>query len=339
MTWSPQSLRIDPAAETERIVSSMRRAVRQLMKRRGAVVGVSGGVDSSTVLGLCVRAFGKDNVVGLLLPEKDSDPESSRLGEVAANAFGVSPVAEDLTEALQGIGCYRLRDEAIKRAFPEYDAEHGYKAKIVLPELKAGSLNVFSLCIVTPEGESRTKRLALNDYLQIVAASNFKQRARMSMLYYHAESRNYAVIGTPNKNEHEQGFFVKHGDGGADFRPIVHLLKTQVYQIAEHIGVPREIIERPPTTDTYSAFSTQEEFFFRLPFATMDVLYHAHENGVSAGVVARETGMEKAQVQMAFDDFDRKRNTTEHLRAAAMNVLDFEGMPIISRLANKNTRG
>jgi NAD+ synthase len=106
------------------------------------------------------------------------------------------------------------------------------------------------------------KSRALREYLQIVAASNLKQRTRMSTLYYHAEMRNYAVIGTANKNEHDQGFFVKYGDGGVDIQPIAHLFKTQVYQLARYLGVPEEIQQRPPTTDTYSASCTQEEFSF-----------------------------------------------------------------------------
>ncbi len=320
------ALQLNVEQETNRIVTAMQRAVREHMHKRGAVVGVSGGVDSATVLALCVKAFGPDKVIALILPEIDSDPDSERLGVLAAEACGVSPIVEHLTAALEGFGCYRRRDEAIRQVFPEYEAAAGYKAKIMLPQnvLEEGALNFFSLCIVTPEGEMKTKRLALAQYLQIVAASNFKQRARMSMLYYYAEANNYAVIGTPNKNEHEQGFFVRHGDSGADFRPIVHLLKTQVYQLANYLKVPREIIDRPPTTDTYSAHSTQQEFFFRLPFETMDLLWQAQEMGFSHEQVSSETGLKTEQVQRAFDDFDRKRKTTEHLRAPALSVPDVE---------------
>lgn len=119
------------------------------------------------------------------------------------------------------------------------------------------TLNVFHLTIVAPDGDEKIKRLSIKEYFQIVAASNFKQRSRMVMLYYHAELRNFAVIGTGNKNEHEQGFFVKYGDGGVDIQPIAHLYKTQVYQLARYLEVPKEIQERTPTTDTYSATSTQ----------------------------------------------------------------------------------
>ena len=176
------------------------------------------------------------------------------------------------------------------------------------------TLNFFSLTIITPDGEERTKRLPLREYLQIVAASNFKQRTRMSMLYYHAEIRNYAVIGTAQKNEHDQGFFVKYGDGGADIQPLAHLYKTQVYQLAEYLGVPEEIRRRPPTTDTYSAHSTQEEFFFRLPFKTMDLLWFAKENNLPVDEVAQVMGLSEIQIQRVYSDLSRKQRTTEYLR-------------------------
>ncbi len=316
MAFGPHVLEIDPAAETERIVSMMRHTVGKVMRRRGGVMGISGGVDSSVVLALCARAFGPERVVALMLPEKDSESDSERLARKVAAHFGVEPVLEVITPVLDGFGCYQRRDEAIRRVFPEYDAAAGYKAKLVLPSniLEDDTLNVFSLTIVTPDGEEKNKRLPLKEYLQIVAASNFKQRTRMSMLYYHAELRNYAVIGTANKNEHGQGFFVKWGDGGVDIRPIIHLFKTQIYQLAEYLDVPEEVRQRPPTSDTYSAHQTQEEFFFRLPFKTMDLLWYALENDVPVPEVAAGMGLTEEQVQRAFNDFLRKQRTTDYLR-------------------------
>lgn len=326
MTFTRHSLDINPEKETERIVQTLRQHVHQTMHRRGAVLGISGGVDSSVVLALCVRAFGPENVTALLLPEKDSDPESERLGRLVAARFGVEPLLEVITPVLDGFGCYPRRDEAICRIFPEYDAAQGYKAKIVLPQnlLDQDTLNFFSLTIVTPQGEEKTRRLPVREYSQIVAASNFKQRTRMAMLYYHAELRNYAVIGTGNKNEHEQGFFVKWGDGGVDIQPIVHLFKTQVYQLAEYLGVPDEIRQRPPTSDTYSAACTQEEFFFRLPFAVMDVLWYAMEHDVPIAEVAQAMGLEEIQVQRAYNDFSRKQRTTDYLRMPPVQLTEAE---------------
>ncbi len=325
MPMNPRILDLDAAAETDRIVQWLKESMRGL-HRMGAVLGISGGIDSSVCLALCVRAFGSERVVPLLLPEKDSDPASEDLARMLAAHYGVTPVLEVITPALDGYGCYQRRDEAIARVFPEYDAAAGYKAKIVLPPglLDQGTLNVFSLTILTPEGEEKRARLRPADLAQIVAASNFKQRTRTAMLYYHAELRNHAVIGTPNKNEHDQGFFVKYGDGGVDLMPIVHLYKTQVYQLARHLGVPEVIQKRPPTSDTYSAPTTQEEFFFRMPFRTMDLLWYAQENGVSLEETARALDLTPAQVRNAFDDFSRKTRATHYLRTPPLDMAGME---------------
>jgi len=322
MKFSKDVLEIDPAAETDRIVQALRENVGPRMRRRGAVVGISGGVDSAVVLGLCVRAFTPQHVVALMLPDKDSSPESEKLARELARQFGVEPILEDVTSALEGFGCYRRRDEAIRRVFPEYDAAKGYKAKIVLPPnlLEEGTLNVFSVTVVHPEGKEATKPLPLPEFLQIVAASNFKQRTRMAMLYYYAELKNYAVIGTANKNEHDQGFFVKHGDSGVDIKALGHLYKTQIYQLARYLNVPEAIQKRAPTSDTYSAPCTQEEFFFRLPFETMDLLWHALEHNVPAAEVATVMGLTETQVQRAFADFTRKKRTTDYLRMEPVGI-------------------
>ena len=321
MVFSRTVLELDPAAETDRIVHWLRESMRGL-RRTGAVIGISGGIDSSVALALCVRAFGTERVIALMLPEKDSDPVSEELALMLAAHYGVEPILENITAALEGYGCYPRRDEAIARVFPEYDPRAGYKAKIVLPPnlLDEDTLNVYALTIVTPTGRELSKRLPPREFSQIVAASNFKQRTRTALLYYHAELRNYAVIGTPNKNEHEQGFFVKFGDGGVDLKPIVHLYKTQVYQLARHLGVPEVIQTRTPTSDTYSAPSTQEEFFFRLPFETMDLLWYAQENGISMEETAQVLGMTVVQVRRAFDDFSRKKRSTAYLRTPPLDI-------------------
>jgi len=316
MSFTKRSILLDPAEETERVVSELRRSVRSRMHRAGAVVGISGGVDSAVVLALAVRAFGPKRVVGLILPERDSEPASERLAQELTQQFGVDPVLENITDTLDGFGCYRRRDEAVRRVFPEYDAAAGYKAKIVLPPnlLDEGTLNVFSLTIVTPAERELSKPVPVSGLLQIIAASNFKQRTRMAFLYYHAELRNYAVLGTANKNEHDLGFFVKHGDAGVDIKTIGHLYKTQVYQLAAHLDIPEEIRKRPPTSDTYSAPCDQQEFFFRLPFGILDLLMYAQEHEVPVADVARVMGLTESQVQHAFDDLTRKRRTTHFLR-------------------------
>jgi len=314
MNFTKDSINIDPVKEVEEITSRLKESVAKKLKKRGAVVGISGGIDSSVVLALCAKAFGPERVLGVMMPESDSNPDSLELAKNLSEKFNTKYVVEDMTETLAGFGCYKRRDEAIKRVFPEFDST--YKAKIILPTnlLEKETLNVFQLMIISPEGEKKSERLPLKEYLQIVAASNFKQRSRMCMLYYHAEARNYAVIGTGNKDEHEQGFFVKYGDGGADVKPIAHLFKTQVFQIAEYLEVPVDIRKRTPTTDTYSAEQTQEEFFFRVPFDILDRVWFGWEQGVPSKQIAEALELTEDNVDSIIHDTERKIRTTEYLR-------------------------
>jgi NAD+ synthase len=314
MSFSKSDINLDVTKETDRLVDQLKDDVFHKLKKRGAVVGISGGIDSSVVLGLCVKAFGPKRVVGIMMPEHDSNPDSRELATNLANQFGVEHIVENMSDSLSGFQCYGRRDEAIKKVFPEYTSD--YKAKITLSTdiLDKDTLNLFHLNIIAPSGEEKIERIPIREYLQIVAASNFKQRSRMCMLYYHAESRNYAVIGTGNKNEHEQGFFVKYGDGGADVKPIAHLFKTQVFQLAEYINIPKEIQNRVPTTDTYSAEQTQEEFFFRLPFEILDTIWFGWEKGVTAAEIAAAMELKPDQVENVIHDIKRKIAATEYLR-------------------------
>lgn len=315
-------LKLDAETEVNRIAESLRRHVFDVLKKRGGVMGISGGVDSAVVLAIAVRALGANRLVTLLLPEMESSPDSARLARVVCRQYGVTPLTEDVTGALWGFGAYQRRDEAVKAIFPEYDST--YKLKITLPSglLEQETLNFFSATIISPEGEEQTKRLRPSQLQQIVAATNFKQRSRVAMLYYHAELHDYAVIGTPQRNEHDQGFFVKYGDGAMDVKPIGHLFKSQVYQLAEYLDVPVEIRSRPPTSDTYSAGSTQEEFFFRLPFETMDLIWYGLDNGIPAAAVAKEMDLTEEQVQRVYDDITRKQRTTAYLRTRPLGVED-----------------
>jgi len=306
------------------IITKLREDVLNKMRRYGGIVGISGGIDSSVCLALAAQAFGPEKVLGIMMPEKDSSPESEILARELADKFGVRAIKEEITGALSGFKCYERRDKAVRNVFPEYDPAT-FKMKIGIKQsgLFSSLPPMFYLTIIDPSGNQKEKLLPLKEYLQIVAASNFKQRTRMSMLYYHAEALHYAVIGTPNKHEQEQGFFVKYGDGGADVMPIGNLYKTQVYQLAEYLGVPKAIIKRTPTTDTYSAEQTQEEFFYQLPFDLMDRYWYAFENNYPAGEVAEVMGETPERVEALFRGFERKRRTTEYLRMGP--VRDYYG--------------
>jgi NAD+ synthase len=305
----------EPEIHINNIVNKLKNDVFNILHRSGGVIGISGGIDSSLTLALAARALGPDKVTGILMPEKDSSKESVELALKLADKFNVNNIIEDITAALDGFKCYQRRDEAAKRVLPEFDPGiHKMKIGVRETGLYSNLPPVFYITIVGPRGEEKSERLPAKDFRQIMAASNFKQRSRMAMLYYHAERLHYAVIGTPNKHEVDQGFFVKYGDGGADVMPIAHLYKTQVYQLARYLGVPQEIIDRTPTTDTYTAEQTQEEFFYQLPFEQMDLLWFAFENGYSPEEVSPALERSADEIKSIYTNFARKIKTTDYLR-------------------------
>jgi len=312
-------LRIDAAAETERISQEIRKIVLTLFRRKGAVVAVSGGIDSSVVAALCVQALGRENVMLLFLPETDSSSDSLRLGKQLADGLGVRTFVEDISPILEAAGCYRRRDEAIRSVVPEYGT--GYKSKIVLPNLlDTNSYAVFSLVVQAPTGEVKKVRLPLEAYLGILAASNFKQRTRKMMEYYYADRYHYAVAGTPNRLEYDQGFFVKNGDGSADFKPIAHLYKSQVYELAAYLGVPEEIQRRPPTTDTYSLEQSQEEFYFSMPLVKMDLCLYGKDQKIPASELAPSVGFTEEQVKRVYQIIEAKRKVARYLHEQPLLV-------------------
>ncbi len=246
------------------------------------------------------------------MPERDSSSDSLQLGKLLAGSLGISAVIEDITAMLEGAGCYRRRDDAIRSVFPEYGP--GYRSKIVLSDLwESNRYRLFSVVISDPQGRQHKKRMPLDAYQTVVAATNFKQRIRKMMEYYHADRLRYAVAGTPNRLEYDQGFFVKNGDGSADFKPIAHLYKSQVYRMAEYLGVPEEICSRPPTTDTYSLEQSQEEFFFSLPYDKMDICLYGKDHDVPAEQVGPVVGLNAEQVQRVYEDIDAKRQAAVYL--------------------------
>ncbi|MDC7223716.1 MAG: NAD(+) synthase [Spirochaetales bacterium] len=318
-TFSYDSLKIDCEQEAERICSVIREKMSGPFKRKGLVVAMSGGIDSSTVAGLAVRALGKERVLGLLMPEKHSSEDTLGLSRSVADRFGIETVHEDISGILESLGCYRRQNEAVKEVIPEFD--DSWKFKIVLPNvIDGGTLRVFKVVAQSPAGETIEKRLPTGAYMAIVAATNFKQRVRKMLEYYHADRLNYAVTGTPNRQEYDQGFFVKLGDGAADIKPIAHLYKTQVYQMAAHLGVPEEILNRPPTTDTYSLSQGQDEFYFSLPYDKMDLCLFGLNREIPLPQVARAAELSEDQVKMVYNDIEQKRRSTAYLHLSPQLV-------------------
>ncbi len=310
--FSADVLKIDAAAVSAAIESEIRDIVLQRLNRKGVVVAISGGIDSSVVAALCLKALGSARMLGLMLPEADSSPDSLHFANLLAQSLGIRTQVEDISGILTAAGCYQRRDDAIRKVVPEY--KEGYKCKIVLPDQVNGSAYpIFSVVVQSPTGERTKARLTLDSYLGVVAATNFKQRTRKMMEYYYADLFNYAVAGTPNRLEYDQGFFVKNGDGAADLKPIAHLYKTQVYQLAEYLGIPQEIQKRPPTTDTYPLDQSQEEFYFPLPYDKMDLCLYAKNHDVQLEEVAALIGRTPEQVARVYHIIDSTRRATRYL--------------------------
>jgi NAD+ synthase len=322
--FSRSSLAIDTRRAAEEIEAAIRQEVLGDLRRRGAVIGISGGIDSALVATLCTRALGPERVLSLSMPERDSSPDALRLAQGLADHLGIAFLVEPITDALGAVACYERQVDAIRTVLPDF--QPGDPFKIILPSLLEGDrLNIPMLAVLAPDGSERRVRLPLHPYLQIVAATNFKQRTRTMLEYYHADRLHYAVAGTPNLLEYDQGFFVKQGDGAADFKPIAHLYKTQVFALAEHLGVPDEICARTPTTDTFSLPQTQEEFYFSLPYEAMDLCLWAANHAIPANEAAPVVGLTTEQVERVFRDIEAKRRATRYQHHMPMIATEIGG--------------
>ncbi len=321
--FSKELLECDCQQVTQKVCEALKQQVMGTFKKKGVVIGFSGGIDSSAVGALCVEAFGKERVFGLLMPERDSAAETLGLSQCITDHLGIDYIVEDITPMLQSVGCYQRRDEAIRTVIPQYTSD--YQCKIVMPQITGQSrMRLFSVVVRSPEGKESKARLTPTAYLQIVAATNFKQRIRKMLEYYHADRLNYATTGTPNRQEYDQGFFVKLGDGSADVKPIAHLYKTQVYQLARYLGVPESICSRPPTTDTYSMEQGQDEFYFSVSYEKMDLCLYGKNHGFSPEEVAEATDMTIEQVTQVYEEIDSKRVATKYLHTAPLTVEPIE---------------
>lgn len=314
MEFGPDVLKFDPEDLTRQLVDFIKDQVQNVFHRKGIIIGLSGGIDSAVTAALSVRALGKDRVFGVLLPESDSNPVSREYGRMCAESLGIQYNEVDITRILDTFGVYDKRNSVVKSYFPEYNGD--LKFRLTLPQdlLDRDRISTYHLEVEKADGSIESKRLAHKDYLKMMAANDIKQRVRMTQLYYEAEKRYYIVCGTTNLAETIQGFFVKFGDGGVDIEPLTDLYKTQVFTLGKYLGVPKEVQDRTPSPDTYSLPVSDKDFYFCMPYETLDLVMYAMLNGVPVEKTAEVLGMTVEQVKRAWNDLERKKNATQTLR-------------------------
>ncbi|MGB9836073.1 MAG: NAD(+) synthase [Candidatus Saccharicenans sp.] len=318
-SYSYEFLRIDPAAETERLTAFINETVTKKLRKQGVVVGLSGGLDSSVTAALSVRSLGPDRVIGLLMPEKDSHPDTLKLSQMVGESLGIRTIHRDITPILTGLGFYQEISACLQEMIPEYS--DGWKWKISASELSADRVfTFFWLVVQSPSGEMIRRRIPADKLLQIIALSNFKQRTRKMLEYHYADRFNYAVAGTSNLLEADQGFFVKLGDGAGDFKPIVHLYKSQVHQLGEYLGLPEAITGRQPTADIHPLAQGQDEFFYGLPYQQLDACLYGEKHNLPPEKIAELTGLLPEQVSLVYRQIKHRRASTEYLRMGPLSL-------------------
>jgi NAD+ synthase len=317
MNFNLDVLKIDPVQELDKLSEFIVDQVNAVYRRKGVIVGLSGGIDSACIAAVAVHALGKEKVIGLILPESESNPISSEYAIKHAQALGIEHRQIDITSTVDSIVKYKWRDEFLQKLIPEY--KPGYKYNITLPTdlLERASFSFYRLQVQIPDGELKSKRVNLDELLTITSFANIKIRSRMLHLYAEAERRNLLVAGTTNRTEFILGDFCKYGDGGTDIEPFTHLYKNQIYQISDHIGVIQEIIDRQPSPDTFSLPVSDQEFFFRIAFDKLDFLLYGWEHEVPTNEAAKVLDLSEDAVERAYNDFASKNRATAHLRELA----------------------
>jgi len=314
MNFNLDVLKIDPVQELDKLSEFIVGQVNAVFRKKGVIVGLSGGIDSACIAAVAVHALGKGNVIGLVLPESESNPISSEYAIKHAQALGIEHRQIDITSTVDSIVKYKWRDEFVQKLIPEY--KPGYKYNIILPTdlLERASFSFYRLQVQMPDGELKSKRLNLDELLTITSFANIKIRARMLHLYAEAERRNLLVAGTTNRTEFILGDFCKYGDGGTDIEPFTHLYKNQIYQLSNYLEVIPEIIDRQPSPDTFSLPVSDQEFFFRISFDKLDYLLYAWEHEVPTNEAAKVLALSEDAVGRAYNDFASKYRATAHLR-------------------------
>ena len=280
--------------------------------KKEAIIGLSGGIDSAVTAALCTRSLGSKNVVGLIMPEKESDVKSQELAQQIAKRLDIETKIIDISNILESFGVYQNKERIVKDKFANFNTSCKYR--VVVPPKLENSIGIPYLEILDEHNIQHKLKISSFEFLTLTAATSIKHRVRMTMLYYHGERNNQVVIGTTNKSEYLQGYFVKYGDGGSDIEPLVNIYKSQIYQIGEFFKMPEEIMEKDASPDVWSFSTNDEEFFYSVPYEIVDVILYARENNLSINEIQEYSKISIGKIESLLRFQNQKQVKSKHMR-------------------------
>jgi len=279
--------------------------------KQGAIIGLSGGIDSTVTMELCVKALGPEKILGLTMFEKESNENNKSLIDKISKNHDIKIENIDITTILDSYGVYSNREEIVKNYFPNFNSDCKYR--VVVPP-NFNSIGMPYLEVLDDKNKQHKLKITSSDFLSLTAATSIKHRVRMSLLYYHAEKNNLSVVGTTNKSEFLQGYFVKYGDGGSDIEPLVNFYKSQVYQIGDFLNIDNDIMINAASPDVWSYSTTDEEFFYTVPYNIVDLILYSRLNNLSVSEIQQLSNLSEEKIQSLIKFQNIKEEKSKHMR-------------------------
>ena len=302
--------------EIEKTINSIENFVKEEIskrfQKRGAVIGISGGIDSAVMAAICAKSIDPKQVLGIIMPEKESDPTSQILAKKVVEQYQIETKIIDITSILESFGVYSIKEQIVKEKFSNFN--NNCKYRVTIPSKISNSAGIPFLEILDDKNKKYQFKISTSEFLTLIASSSIKHRVRMTLLYYYAEKNNFCVVGTTNKSEFLQGYFVKYGDGGTDLEPLTNLYKSQIYQIGEFLKVPNEILEKDASADIWSFNTSDEEFFYSVPYHIVDLILYARENNMTKSEIEKISNLSLEQIEKLLQFQNQKQVKSQHMR-------------------------
>ena len=302
--------------EIEKTITSIENFIKEeifkKLQKRGAVVGISGGIDSAITTAICAKSMGSKQVLGLIMPEKESDPTSQILAKKVAEQFQIETEIIDITSILESFGVYNIKEKIVKEKFSNFNNKCKYR--ITVPSKMSNSAGIPFLEVLDEYNKKYQLKISSSEFLTLTASTSIKHRVRMTLLYFYAEKNNFCVVGTTNKSEFLQGYFVKYGDGGTDVEPLTNLYKSQIYQIGEFLKMPDEILKKDASADVWSFNTNDEEFFYSVPYNIVDLILYARENNMTKLEIQKISNLSLEQIKSLLQFQNQKQIKSQHMR-------------------------